>query len=63
MKPTPGSEINATVSHGGLPEPASGSGAPVLVTVFDELLSESALAVDWNRPEEDAAWQHLQGAA
>jgi hypothetical protein len=39
-----------------------------LVTVLDEpadlsaLLSEPALA-DWNRPEEDAAWQHLQGAA
>jgi hypothetical protein len=24
------------------------------------LLSEDALAVDWNRPEEDAAWAHLQ---
>ncbi len=24
------------------------------------LLSEPALAVDWNRPEEDAAWSHLQ---
>jgi hypothetical protein len=39
-----------------------------LVTVLDEqpahvsdttLLSEQALA-DWNRPEEDAAWSHLQ---
>ena len=26
------------------------------------LLSEAALAEDWNRPEEDAAWQHLQPA-
>lgn len=26
------------------------------------LLSEPALA-DWNRPEEDAAWSHLQGEA
>jgi hypothetical protein len=25
------------------------------------LLSEAALA-DWNRPEEDAAWSHLQSA-
>ena len=42
-----------------------------LVTVLDEsatvpgensLLSEAALAVDWNRPEEDAAWAHLQSA-
>jgi len=26
------------------------------------LLSESALGVDWNRPEEDAAWSYLQAA-
>jgi hypothetical protein len=26
------------------------------------LLSEAALAKDWNRPEEDAAWSHLQPA-
>ena len=41
-----------------------------LVTVLEEaplagipetaLLSETALAEDWNRPEEDAAWSHLQ---
>ena len=41
-----------------------------LVTILDEeptmladettLLSESALAVDWNRPEDAAAWSHLQ---
>jgi hypothetical protein len=24
------------------------------------LLSEAALAEDWNRPEEDEAWAHLQ---
>ena len=24
------------------------------------LLSEPALAEDWNRPEEDQAWKHLQ---
>jgi len=49
----------------------------VLVTVLDEdptlmpsdshrtdccLLSEAALGEDWNRPEEDAAWSHLQSA-
>ena len=43
-----------------------------LVTILDELpvprvaegarLSESALAEDWNRPEEDEAWAHLQPA-
>jgi hypothetical protein len=43
----------------------------VLVTFLDEqieqegipetaLLSEAALAEDWNRPDEDQAWQHLQ---
>jgi hypothetical protein len=26
------------------------------------LLSEQALAEDWNRPEEDEAWAHLQPA-
>jgi hypothetical protein len=40
-----------------------------LVTVLEEpaavpgeaaLLAEAALAEDWNRPEEDAAWSHLQ---
>ncbi len=41
-----------------------------LVTILEEeptgnipetaLLSEPALAEDWNRPEEDAAWLHLQ---
>jgi hypothetical protein len=43
-----------------------------LVTVLEDapnghsaetaLLSESVLAEDWNRPEEDAAWAHLQQA-
>lgn len=44
-----------------------------LVTILDEealdesvnmtaWLSEQALAVDWNRPEEDEAWAHLQQA-
>jgi hypothetical protein len=41
-----------------------------LVTILDEdprmiagepaLLSEQALAEDWNRPEEDEAWSYLQ---
>ena len=41
-----------------------------LVTILEEdpsinveeiaLLSEEALAEDWNRPEEDEAWAHLQ---
>ena len=43
-----------------------------LVTTLDEapdqpigdtaLLSEAALAEDWNRPEEDEAWSYLQPA-
>ena len=38
-----------------------------IVTIIDEpeipetaLLSEIALGEDWNRPEEDRAWSHLQ---
>ena len=48
-----------------LPEPRR-----ALVTILEEvptadasetaLLSEQALAEDWNRPEEDEAWSHLQ---
>jgi len=42
-----------------------------LVLILDEpgtplnesaLLSEKALAEDWNRPEEEEAWSHLQPA-
>ncbi|CAN5379198.1 hypothetical protein BH10ACI3_BH10ACI3_16940 [soil metagenome] len=45
-------------------------GRRALVTILDEkpatvvsetaLLSETALAEDWNRPEEDEAWSYLQ---
>jgi len=46
-----------------------GSPRRALVTVLEEpaampgeaaLLAEAALAGDWLRPEEDAAWSHLQ---
>ena len=54
-------------------EPISLPGARrALVTILEEepgtsihdtaLLSEAALAKDWSRPEEDAAWSHLQQA-
>lgn len=33
---------------------------PAMVVSETALLSEPALAEDWNRPEEDAAWLHLQ---
>ena len=33
---------------------------PAVVPVEAALLSEAALAEDWLRPEEDAAWSHLQ---
>lgn len=36
---------------------------PVFVISETALLSESALAEDWNKPEEDAAWSHLQMAS
>ena len=42
----------------------------VIITILDEepseasenlaLMSEAALARDWNRPEEDDAWSHLK---
>jgi len=48
------------------------AGHRALVTVLEEspllrvaetaLLGEPALAEDWNRPEENAAWSHLQAA-
>ena len=33
---------------------------PAAVPNETALLSEAALAADWNRPEEDAAWSYLQ---
>lgn len=33
---------------------------PVIIIPETALLSEPALAEDWNRPEEDEAWSHLQ---
>jgi hypothetical protein len=38
-----------------LEEPAAVPGEPAL-------LAEAALAADWSRPEEDAAWSYLQPA-
>jgi hypothetical protein len=35
---------------------------PVHVAGECALLSEAALAEDWNTPEEDEAWSHLQQA-
>jgi hypothetical protein len=33
---------------------------PMLPVAETALLSEAALAEDWNRPEEDEAWSYLQ---
>ena len=33
---------------------------PASTVPITALLSEQALAEDWNRPEEDEAWSHLQ---
>jgi len=64
--------IEATIDERGtvLLQEAVALSAPhrALVTIPDEepnhtetaLLSEAALAEDWNRPEEDAVWSHLQ---
>jgi len=35
---------------------------PATDTTETALLSEAALATDWNRPEEDEAWSFLQQA-
>jgi hypothetical protein len=35
---------------------------PALSVAETALLSELSLAHDWNRPEEDEAWSHLQQA-
>ncbi|MBM4164917.1 MAG: hypothetical protein FJ222_10850 [Lentisphaerae bacterium] len=44
-----------------------GHSCRAIVTIFDApdvsetaLLSQEALAHDWERPEEDVAWAHLQ---
>jgi hypothetical protein len=64
--------VEAVIQPGGevrLVEPVHvASPRRALVTILEEsprahdaaLLSEAALAEDWNRPEEDAAWDHLQ---
>ena len=64
--------VEAVIEPGGevrLVEPVDvASPRRALVTILEEsppahdvaLLSEAALAEDWNRPEEDAAWAHLQ---
>lgn len=59
-----------TFGHVRLNKPITMTGTRrALVTILDEvpieahemfLLSEQALANDWNRPEEDEAWAHLQ---
>ena len=33
---------------------------PATPNVETALLSEAALGADWNRPEEDKSWSHLQ---
>ena len=67
--------LRATIDKSGrvkLEEPVTlPSQYPALVVVLDDLpldvaetalLSEASLAEDWNRPEEDEAWAHLQPA-
>ncbi len=36
---------------------------PAIAIAETALLSEPALAEDWDRPEEDAAWSYLQSAS
>ena len=69
--------IRATVDENGevhLREKIALNGpCEAIVTIIDDeravlfgetaLLSEAALAEDWDSPEEDEAWRHLQSAA
>ena len=63
--------VEATIGTNGeirLHEPLHvGHPCRAIVTIIDEpeipetaLLSQHALSEDWERPEEDAAWSHLQ---
>ncbi len=63
--------VEATIETDGkihLIEPLRlGRSCRAIVTIIDEpdvpetaLLSQQTLAHDWERPEEDAAWSHLQ---
>ena len=63
--------VEATIETDGkihLIEPLRlGHSCRAIVTIIDEpdvpetaLLSQQTLAHDWERPEEDAAWSHLQ---
>ena len=63
--------VEATIETDGkihLLEPLRlGHSCRAIVTIIDEpdvpetaLLSQQTLAHDWERPEEDAAWSHLQ---
>lgn len=66
--------IEATIDEHGAVRLLEGVELPAprraLVTILEEeppihphqtaLLSEAALAQDWNQPEEDEAWSHLQ---
>ena len=63
--------VEATIEPNGqihLIEPLHlGHSCRAIVTIMEEpdvsetaLLSQQALAHDWERPEEDAAWSHLQ---
>jgi hypothetical protein len=62
--------IEAEVDEQGIIRPREGvslpPGARLLITVLEPeafdtaLASEAALAADWSRPEEDAAWADLR---
>jgi hypothetical protein len=68
--------VEAVIDEGGnvrlLEPPLAGGVRRALVTILEERptdrpgktarLSESALAQDWERPEEDEAWKTLAGA-
>jgi hypothetical protein len=66
MGPTIEAEVDAEGNIRPKESVALPPGSQLLITVVapttseTALLSEASLAVDWNRPEEDAAWADLR---
>jgi hypothetical protein len=49
------------MGNGGWPRQEEGVQVGTVLVTETVLLSEAALAEDWNRPEEKKAWAHLAG--
>jgi hypothetical protein len=52
--------IKLTKARGALVTLLKDEDKPTMTGMENALLSEKALGQDWNKPEEDEAWSHLQ---